>query len=184
MNIPSISRGAQLASLRSVQSNTPERSPAVREKAIASDTKVSISKPAEVLQKLKAMQEAKPEQLEETLSDVAKQLQQASESSDGESRDALRNLAGRFAAASESGDLKQLAPQNEEQALAQSGGAPKLTGLAGRALAAYAKNGRPAKPEDAGQRALDAASAEIDQAMLTRLSATVPSSLASLTASR
>ena len=183
MNISSISRSAQQVSLRSVQQNTAERSPAARKAAVESDTKVSISKPAEVLQKLKSLQETKPEQLEETLSDVAKHLQKASDNSKGEGREQLRQLASRFAAASERRDLPALQPKKED-ASAPSPSAPKLGGVAGRALAAYAKNGPPAKPDDSTQRALDVASKEIDQAMSSRLAATVPSSLSSLTSSR
>ena len=183
MNISSISRSAQQVSLRSVQSNTAERSPAARSAAIESDTKVSISKPAEVLQKLKSMQDTKPEQLKETLSSVSKQLQKAADNSKGEEREQLRQMAGRYAAASERRDITQLQP-NKEGEQAESPSTPKLGGLAGRALAAYAKNGPAPKPDDPTQRALDAASNEIQQAMVTLPSATVPSSLSSVTSSR
>jgi hypothetical protein len=178
MDFPSISRGAQLISLRSVQANTIQKSASrAREEDLESDTKVSISKPAEVLQKLKALQEARPEQLEETLGDVAKQLQQAADNTDGKRSELLSQLASRFAAAAESRDLSgfaQPAPEAARDAGAQQ------PGLAGRALAAYAKNGPPAKADDVTQRALDAAAAQIDQALLSRVSATVPSSLSSL----
>ncbi len=74
-----------------------------------SDT-VEMSKPAELFSKLQQLQASDPEKLKQVLADIAEKLRDAASQKEGEQAQRLNELADRFEAASQDGDLSALQP--------------------------------------------------------------------------
>lgn len=85
-------------------------------------TKVSLSKPAELMAKLQKLKDADPEKLKSVLSDISKQLEDTA-TKNGDTR--LSELASKFASAAETGDLSGLAPSHQHRG---GGGGPRGAG--------------------------------------------------------
>lgn len=157
MNVGGIGRSTEVAHLRSTTATSNKASdsaPAGSGEA----SSVSLSKPAEMLQKLSALQESDPAKFKEVVGQIAEKLQAAADSEEGGGSEMLSDLASRFAEAAETGDLSALQPPSREPPAESSNGA-------GRARDAYSKNRPPPPPpNDSVKQALDDAFSLVDAA--------------------
>lgn len=99
---------------------------------------VSVSKPAEMIQKLRELQGSDPEKFKSLVGELAERLKDASKTQSGSSKQALTDMAERLSQAAETGDLSVLAPAQE----------PDLTRPPSGALEAYERNKPHAPPPD------------------------------------
>lgn len=148
----STSELARLRALQAAQSDSTDASSASGSSSDVS-TSVGISKPAQEMKKLAALQQSDPAKFKEVVSQIADQLSQAASSQTGAAADKLNEMADKFEKAADSGDLSSLQPP------AHKGG-----GGGHHAHAAYAQNARPPAGADAVKSAMDSAFDLIDQA--------------------
>jgi hypothetical protein len=76
-----------------------------------SQTSASISGPGQLLSNLQQLQTQDPTKFQQVVSDIASQLQAASQQSQGPQSDFLANLASKFQNVANGGSLSQLQPQ-------------------------------------------------------------------------
>ncbi|MET0341492.1 MAG: hypothetical protein ABW252_10865 [Polyangiales bacterium] len=122
--------------------------------------KVSLSKPVQMVSQLEDLKQNDPDAFEQTLSDSSAQLRRAAEEAEGPGSAQLSELATRFAQAAATGDLSSLRePPSKPESTRE------VTGHAGRAMSAYAKNAPVrARPDASVDRAMSAAFSRIEQA--------------------
>lgn len=157
MRIQGTSSSAELQQLQRVrQQQTSEETSESSDSGKASA--VRISKPAEMMQKLTALQENDPAKFKAVVGEIADKLSEAAESADSEEAKAqLTKMSEAFSKAGQTGDLSALQPP-ERRAESR----PPSS-----AMEAYKRNGPPPPPppkDDAVKSAMDAALAKIDEA--------------------
>ncbi len=168
MNISGVSQNSDLTSVNkacSTQSSSNSSiPPASADATQGASSTVSLSKPAERMQKLAELQKSDPSKFKDLMNQISDQLSTAAKAQTGAAADKLNELASRFQSAGQSGDLSSLQPQGAQGHHGhhghQHGNAAKSSDASG-AREAYAKNG---PPNDAVKNALDSAFALVDQA--------------------
>jgi hypothetical protein len=95
-----------------VQGVTPPPSPAtpVSSPDAANGVNVDISRPGQLFSQLSSLAQSNPDQFKSVTADIAQKLKDAASSASGSHADFLDKIADRFQAASQSGNVSDLAP--------------------------------------------------------------------------
>jgi hypothetical protein len=109
MSISSI----QASTIQSTSSLSFRRGTANFDSSSATD-KTSMSKMAEMMSKLKDLEKTDPAKAKQVLTSIASKLNKAAESATGDDATHIKELAGKFSKAAESGDMSALEPSKSE----------------------------------------------------------------------
>ena len=172
MNIADINatRSVQAPSSVTAASHAPPASGA-KPLRLSSHDSAAVSGPGAMMSKLKSLQESDPAKFKQTMTEISTKLTEAASSStDPKEKQALTDLAAKFQAAGDSGDLSALAPKKTERAHAPPKGRGELEGRSPSNANGPPRGGRPSGPPPpkagaiAGGAAAGSASKQADPA--------------------
>lgn len=109
MSISSIFSPSSPSDIQGVTPSTSSTTPVTSSDA-ANGVNVDISRPGQLFSQLSSLAQSNPDQFKSVTADIATKLKDAASSASGSQADFLNKIADRFQAASQSGNVSDLAP--------------------------------------------------------------------------